>query len=92
MSHTTPVGSYAANAYGLYDMHGNVYEWCSDWFDDYPTGAMTDPKGPQSRGWRVIRGGCCRSPITALRSANRYFRAQAERYRLTGFRIALDAD
>ena len=92
VNHTAPVASYAANAYGLYDMHGNVYEWCSDWFDDYPTGAMTDPKGPQSRGWRVIRGGCCRSPITALRSANRYFRAQAERYRLTGFRIALDAD
>lgn len=92
LSHTTPVGSYAANAFGLYDMHGNVYEWCSDWFGDYPTEAVTDPKGPESSDWRVVRGGCCRSPITALRSANRYFREQGDRHRLTGFRIATDAE
>jgi len=51
------VGSYKSNAFGLFDMHGNVFEWCEDWFGGYPAGALVDPKGPAIGGTRVIRGG-----------------------------------
>lgn len=73
--HTTKAGSYPfANGYGLYDMHGNVYSWCSDWYGDYDLTANTDPTGADSGIYRVIRGGhwwhlamCCRS---AMRSGS----------------------
>ena len=51
------VGNYQANAFGIYDMHGNVWEWCEDWFGDYPTGVVIDPKGPLTGEKRVLRGG-----------------------------------
>ncbi len=54
---TIEVGSHAPNAFGLYDMHGNVWEWCSDLYGGYPTGVVTDPVGPTSGFIRVLRGG-----------------------------------
>ena len=56
-SETHPVRQKRANAWGLYDCHGTVWEWCSDWFGPYPKGTVTDPTGPSSGAVRVLRGG-----------------------------------
>jgi len=68
---TLPVGSFAANAYGLHDMHGNVCEWCSDWAGNYSSGAQTDPKGPASGMFRIFRGGSWGFNARFCRSASR---------------------
>lgn len=68
---TKRVGSRKPNPWGFYDMHGSVWEWCSDWYDDLPAEPATDPKGPATGEFRVLRGGAFNSPLTYLRSAIR---------------------
>ena len=86
-----PVGSYKANPYGLYDMHGNVYEWCEDWFASYAAGIVTNPKGPAAAELRVLRGGSFGSnDENSLRCANRFFSAPSNRFTGVGFRLVRD--
>lgn len=84
---TTPVGSYDPNAWGLYDMHGNVWEWCSDWYGAYSDGIVTDPKGVSSGVYRVYRGGSWLSTAGACRSANRNYGSPEGNRNLVGLRL-----
>ncbi|MHC6201927.1 formylglycine-generating enzyme family protein [Breznakiellaceae bacterium SP9] len=84
---TTPVGNFAANAWGLYDMHGNVWEWCWDWYGAYSSANQTDPIGAASVSFRVIRGGGWGSNAAYLRSASRSNNTPTDRYYGIGFRI-----
>ena len=88
---THPVGEKKPNAWGLYDMHGNVWEWCSDWYGDYPEGAVTDPVGPEEGSLRVYRGGCWRSVAADFRSAFRDGLAPSFRFSIRGLRVALSS-
>ncbi|MCL2004825.1 MAG: formylglycine-generating enzyme family protein [Planctomycetaceae bacterium] len=86
---TTEVGSFPANAWGLKDMHGNLREWCLDWFDNYPSGAVTDPMGPDRGSYRVLRGGCWSDFVEFCRSGSRSHCDPAYRYYGFGLRLAL---
>jgi formylglycine-generating enzyme required for sulfatase activity len=85
---THPVGEKKPNAWGLYDMHGNVFEWCSDWHGDYPSDAVTDPTGAPTGEFRVIRGGCWKLGAGTCRSASRVRRFPSKRDYHYGFRVA----
>lgn len=89
-AHAKPVGSYPSNNWGFYDMHGNIYEWCSDWYGEYSAGPRTDPVGPTSGDRRVQRGGGFFNPWFKLRSASRGSDAPTDRSTTgnTGFRVA----
>jgi len=86
---TTKVGSYPANALGLYDMHGNVWEWCLDWGGDYPSGAVVDPVGSPTGSGRVLRGGGWCSNAQSCRSAYRDCHVPAIRFYDIGLRLSL---
>jgi len=87
---THPVGQKQPNAWGLYDMHGNVYEWCLDSYEkNYPTTPVTDPKGDDEGSNRVIRGGSWIYYADGCRSAFRYDCGPDHRYYGIGFRVAL---
>ena len=84
---THPVGLKQANAWGLFDMHGNVWEWCADWQGSY-SGSVTDPMGPDWGSRRVVRGGCWDYPARSCRSADRHCRPSTHDDQFTGFRPA----
>jgi formylglycine-generating enzyme required for sulfatase activity len=81
------VATKAANAWGLYDMHGNVWEWVQDWYGDYSTSAVTDPVGPSSGSDRVLRGGSWYYKSRGCRSADRGTLSPDIRYDILGLRL-----
>jgi formylglycine-generating enzyme required for sulfatase activity len=90
---TAKVGSYPANAWGFHDLHGNVWEWCSDWYGDYPDGSASDPVGlsvgslrvGRGGGWNVYGGG-------SMRSAIRNWSTPGSRFSGLGFRLSLQTE
>jgi len=87
---THPAGWKQPNALGLYDMHGNVWEWCQDWYAAYPWEA-TDPAGPSSGAYRVLRGGSWRDNAGNCRSASRNYDDPAYKKHNFGFRVVCDS-
>ena len=85
---TMTVGSLPGNAWGLHEMHGNVWEWVQDWYGDYPSNAVTDPTGARSGSLRVFRGGSWVIYAQFCRSANRYRNEPGFRRSDLGFRLA----
>ncbi len=88
---THPVGQLKPNAWGLYDMHGNVWEWVQDWAGDYPSGAVTDPTGPTKGAAQVVRGGGWFDDARYCRAAFRFHFSPGNRVSNLGFRLARSA-
>jgi len=89
LNRTRIVGLGAANAFGLLDMHGNVYQWCRDWYGKYSGNSQIDPEGPDNGSERVVRGGCWVNPAEYCRSAFRYEFIPLIRDQGLGLRLAL---
>ncbi len=87
---TAPVGRFKANPFGVHDMHGNLWEWCQDWYDkDYYAGSSTDdPGGPSSGEYRIVRGGSWNFNAWDNRAGNRFRLAPDDRHLYYGFRLA----
>ena len=87
---THPVGGKKLNAWGLFDMHGNVFEWCQDWYGEYPIGTITDPTGADRGSRRVGRGGSWNAPARVCQSTHRLRLTPAYRFsRNFGFRVSM---
>ena len=87
---THAVGQKLPNGWGLYDMSGNVWEWCSDWFGPYTKHAQVNPDGPAEGKMKVFRGGSWYDFFESHRSANRHKHAPDERYTAIGFRLVME--
>jgi formylglycine-generating enzyme required for sulfatase activity len=86
-----PVGEKKPNAWGLYDLYGNVWEWCQDWYGPYQAGAVTDPQGPAQGTERVVRGGAWYDNSITCRSAFRHHYIPTRRGGNLGFRVVVGA-
>jgi formylglycine-generating enzyme required for sulfatase activity len=86
---TTDVGQYPANAWGFHDMHGNVWEWTADWYEEFTRGAVSDPVGPAVGSDRVVRGGSWLFTALCARSAYRRRYGPDDRFNFLGFRLSL---